>query len=485
MVKMNREQIRDKIYACWIGKNIGGTIGAPYEGRRELLDVKGFASQKGEPLPNDDLDLQLIWLCALEEIGPHRLTCKELAEYWLSYIPPYWNEYGVGKANVQGGWLPPMSGEFDNLKWKHSNGAWIRSEIWACLAPGYPEIARRYAFEDACVDHGLGEGTVAEQFTATIESLAFFRKDIRGILEEGLAAIPVESRVARAVRTVMDGYDGGKSWQEVRLELIEQSKDIGWFQAPANVGFCVIGLLYGEGDFKKSDLTAVSCGDDTDCTGATVGAFLGILYGSAGIPSDWADYIGERIITCSVNGGYNRVRKITDCNILTDHVMWQIPAVLLAHDLPMEFTDGETVLEEYLPQHMADGKRHYDFDRNPLGTYAPYCFRAYDDAAMRVRVEYDKEPRIAEGESVSVRIVFKNRLQCPFSADVSLILPEGLTANNKGARVFVDHQREDSGVYTVTLTATEELKASNRVIVQAELPGHVSPALFAVPVFGK
>ena len=310
MLKMNRNLIRDKIHACWLGKNIGGTIGTPYEGRRELLDVKGFASRKGEPLPNDDLDLQLVWLCALEEMGPQRLTCRELAEYWVSYIPPYWNEYGIGKANVLGGILPPLSGEFENEKWKHSNGAWIRSEIWACLAPGYPEIARRYAFEDACIDHGMGEGTVAEQFTATIESMAFFRNDIRGILEDGLAAIPATSRVAKAVRTVMEGYDSGKDWKEVRQELIDQSADIGWFQAPANLGYCVIGLLYGEGDFKKSILITASCGDDTDCTAGTVGAFLGILYGTEGIPADWAEYVGDRIITCSVNNGYNRVLKI-------------------------------------------------------------------------------------------------------------------------------------------------------------------------------
>jgi len=485
MVKMNRDQIRDKIHACWIGKNIGGTIGTPYEGRQELLEVTGFASRKGEPLPNDDLDLQLVWLCALEEVGPHRLTCKELGEYWLSYIPPYWNEYGVGKANMQGGILPPMSGEFENDKWKHSNGAWIRSEIWACLAPGYPEIARRYAFEDACVDHGMGEGTVAEQYTATIESLAFFRNDIRGILEEGLSAIPASSRVAKAVRTVMEGYDAGKDWKEVRQELIDQSKDIGWFQAPANVGFCVIGLLYGEGDFKKSVLTAVSCGDDTDCTGGTVGAFLGILYGTAGIPADWSEYVGDRIITCSVNNGYNRVRKINSCKMLTERVMLQIPVVLLAHDLPMEYTDGESVLEEYIPPHMSDGKRHYDYDRDPLGTYSRYCFRAYNDAAVRVLVEYDREPRLAEGESVQVTVSFRNRLQGPFSANVSLILPEGIASDKKGMRAFVDHQRHDGGSCTFTLTATEGLEASNRVIVQADFPGHISPVLFAVPVFGK
>ena len=38
----NLNEIKDKIHACWIGKNIGGTIGGPYEGNREFLDVKGF-----------------------------------------------------------------------------------------------------------------------------------------------------------------------------------------------------------------------------------------------------------------------------------------------------------------------------------------------------------------------------------------------------------------------------------------------------------
>ena len=41
MVKFNRDTIKDKIHACWIGKNIGGTMGAPYEGKREFLDIKG------------------------------------------------------------------------------------------------------------------------------------------------------------------------------------------------------------------------------------------------------------------------------------------------------------------------------------------------------------------------------------------------------------------------------------------------------------
>ena len=58
---LNFDTYKDQVRACWIGKNIGGTMGGPFECRKEILDVTGFTSAPGEPLPNDDLDLQLLW----------------------------------------------------------------------------------------------------------------------------------------------------------------------------------------------------------------------------------------------------------------------------------------------------------------------------------------------------------------------------------------------------------------------------------------
>ena len=487
MVRLNRATMEDKIYACWLGKNIGGTIGGPFEGKKELLDVQGFVSEKGEPLPNDDLDLQLVWLCAMEEVGPYQLTARELGEYWINYLPPHWNEYGIGKANMKAGIMPPLCGELNNERWKHSNGAWIRSEIWACLAPGFPQVARRYAFEDACIDHGMGEGTVAEQFTATLESLAFFATDIRAVLEEALEAIPAESRVAKAVRLVMEGYDRGDDWKDVRNALVEQSADIGWFQAPANVGFVVLGLLYGEGDFKKSMLYAVNCGDDTDCTAATVGAFLGIFYGTAGIPKDWAEYIGDKIITISVDRSYRRVKSLETCTELTKRVLQMIPTVLTANEIPAELTDGETCLEEAPCFAINSEKRRFDYEKNPLSR-GRYCIDVWNNAMLWVRAEFDRDPQLLPGESVTVTLHAVNKLPSPLNFDIRLILPEGVTADRQYGRFYVDHKtraRDEGDNWTFTLTATEELKAMNRVIVEMDCPGRPQPVLFALPVLAK
>ena len=337
-IKLNRKQLEDKILGCWIGKNIGGTMGGPYEGTREMLDITGYSTPKGEPLPNDDLDLQLVWLRAMEQVGPYAMSANILGEYWQVYITPHWNEYGIGKSNLNKGLLPPLCGEFRNAPWKHSNGAWIRSEVWACMAPGFPNIAIKYAIMDACIDHGISEGTYAEIFTTALQSIAFVENDIRTVVEKALGYIDPECRVAKCVRLVLEEYDKQTPYRDVRKMLVEQTADLGWFQAPANVGFTVIGLIYGEGDFKKSMIYAINCGDDTDCTAATCGAVLGIVAGIEGIPQDWKEYIGDRIITICINGSYQRQIAKT-CTELTERVMEMIPSVLKAHDIYMEYTD--------------------------------------------------------------------------------------------------------------------------------------------------
>ena len=236
MIKINKELLKDKLHGCWLGKNIGGTMGTPYEGSIEMNDISGYNSAPGNPLPNDDLDLQLMWLYLVERYGANNITCKLLADYWVDAIPPYWNEYGIGRSNLKMGLLPPLSGEYKNDKWKHSNGAWIRSEIWAGLAPFFSDIAIKYATMDAMVDHGLGEGTYAEIFTASLESAAYYESDIKKLIDIALSKIPETCRVHKAVTLVKNEYDKKTPYRQVRQMLVEQSKDIGWFQAPANIG---------------------------------------------------------------------------------------------------------------------------------------------------------------------------------------------------------------------------------------------------------
>jgi len=62
--------------------------------------------------------------------------------------------------------------------------------------------------------------------------------------------------------------------------VVKATRRTGWFNAPSNSSFVAMGLLYGEVDFGKAICTAVNREDDTECTGATVGATMGIVTSS-------------------------------------------------------------------------------------------------------------------------------------------------------------------------------------------------------------
>jgi len=476
-MKFSKNKLKDKIYACWMGKNIGGTMGAPFEGKTEMNDIQGFSTPKGTALPNDDLDLQLVWLKAIEEKGPYKLNAQILGEYWINYITPHWNEYGIGKSNMKAGLLPPLSGHYNN-KWKHSNGAWIRSEIWACLAPGCPDIAIKYAIEDACVDHGMGEGTYAEIFTAAVESAAFIINDIHELINIGLSKIPEDCRVARSIKIVTEAYKNGVDWKDARNMLVEDSRDLGWFQAPCNVAFAMLGMLYGEGDFKKSMILAINCGDDTDCTGATVGALLGIMNGTAGIPEDWSSHIGDQIVTVAVDKGSCHGLPKT-CSELTDRVMSMIPVVLKANRANVIIHDGEDMLEEVTIESLKKTEVSKKLCTHPGRSYM------VDFIYASAMVELMDDPVIEPSGKIDVKITFYNQMPDQKHLLLRWLLPEGWSVAGRN-RAYIGNNRLDSPVaeYTASITAGETVHPINRIILEVSCIGRPTVGLIPITILG-
>ena len=81
-----------------------------------------------------------------------------------------------------------------------------------------------------------------------------------------------------------------------------------------NHAFTVLGWLYGK-DFGDKLCKAVNCGYDTDCTGATLGALLGILDGTAGIPEEWSRPVGKEIVLHKFTGHFDApadIEELTD-----------------------------------------------------------------------------------------------------------------------------------------------------------------------------
>lgn len=335
-------QLKNKIAGCWNGKNIGGCLGAPYEGPRRINNVKFYDETViANPPANDDLDLQILWLNAVERFGKF-VNSDILAEYFSAYVIPNWVEYGSAKANLRAGLKPPLSGITDN-DYHNSNGSFIRSEIWACLCPGMPDKAAEYAFHDAVIDHGE-EGLYAELFCAAAESAAFVESDTERLINVGLSYIPENCACAKAVRLVMEEYEKGTDWKKVRVRLLSEiTCNFGvqdkapdkrcdefplakpGYDAACHIGFLALCWLYGEGDFEKTICLAVNVGDDADCTAATIGAILGIVIGNEVLPEKWVKPLNDKITTKCINVLSPGITAPLTVGEMTDRVLACIP----------------------------------------------------------------------------------------------------------------------------------------------------------------
>lgn len=279
MRKITYRDYFDKVYGCMIGKCVSGTAGAPYEGMKQQLDLRFSAEEADTTLPNDDLDLQVLWLEVLERKGIS-FTSDDLADIFLECCPYCPGEYAVFKKNYRRGIHPPYSGNYNNRYYLEGMGCPIRSEIWGCIAPGDPGLAAELAAMDGILDHG-DNSVWGECFFAALEAEAFFESDIRKLINKGLQYIPEDSRMYQLIRDVVDWCDELEEYEQIWNRILRKYGHPDCTNVFQNIGIIIYTLLKGEGDLIKTTELAVNAGYDTDCTGATVGAILGLIEGAA------------------------------------------------------------------------------------------------------------------------------------------------------------------------------------------------------------
>lgn len=284
--------IRDRTVGCWLGKAVGGTLGQTFEGLEGPLNADFYYPVPQGMVPNDDLDLQVLYAVILSQLAEPRVDPLVLAAAWQKHVRFPWNEYGVGQRNYAEGIRPPYTGAFDNW-FTCGEGAAIRSELWACLANGDADLAAEYAFADACFDHA-GDGIHAAQFLARLQTRAFFESDRDSLLDQALAGIPTTSGVHRAVQDTRRWFAETGDWVTVRSRIMADYGNSDFTDVRPNTAFVVLGWLAGK-DFAESICITNNCGQDCDSSTASLGALLGIL-DPFGIPESWLAPIGRQIV---------------------------------------------------------------------------------------------------------------------------------------------------------------------------------------------
>jgi hypothetical protein len=304
---ISKTDLLDKIKGGWAGQVIGCTYGGPTE-----FDFKGTMIQdytpidwnesmlewwyKNSPGLYDDVYMDLTFVEVFENEGmdaPATSHAKAFAnaEYQL------WHANQAARYNILNGIDPPASGHWENNPHADDIDFQIEADFAGLMNPGMVNSS-----SEVCdrVGHimNYGDGWYGGVYVAAMYSLAFYSDDMEFIVSEALKTIPGQSEFYQCIYDVIGWCkefpdDWKRTWFEAEKKW---SSDIGCpagvfeafnIDAKINAAYIVIGLLYGDGDFKKSVDISTRCGQDSDCNPASAGGILGAMIGYDNIPDFW------------------------------------------------------------------------------------------------------------------------------------------------------------------------------------------------------
>jgi hypothetical protein len=337
----------DKVQGAWMGKMIGVTFGAPWEFQyqgtpigfdiddwplsptrmkeyrqrasnkpgdwtpitREADNHKininhGFIidSEKEHPsfgIPdNDDIYINLLFLYCMRRYGID-VDPVTVAREWDKKIRQVWHANDAGLANIRKGILPPDSGHPRNNIHADDIDFQIEADIFGMIAPGMPQVSNRYGERMGHIMN-YGDGVYGGMFVSAMYTQAFFAKNIREVVENGLKAIPAESLYAQTIRDIIQWHDQYpkdwlKTWHLAQAKWGEVDHCPEGYKKPFNIdaklngAYIVMGLLYGDGDWYKTMNYATRAGQDADCNPANAAGILGTLIGARAIPAKYSE----------------------------------------------------------------------------------------------------------------------------------------------------------------------------------------------------
>jgi ADP-ribosylglycohydrolase len=343
--------VEDGIHAGWLGRIAGCNVGKPVEGGtgvhwptdriREYLELAGAYPLLDyipalDPMPpgfvfkanwpettrgnvrgsarDDDIDYAILGLQLVERHGAD-LQTEDVASAWLTYLPfmqVFTAERAVYRNLIRG--IPARSAATVDNPYREWIGALIRADIFGWVYPGRPRAAAILAHRDASLSH-VANGIYGEMWAAALIACAFVAANARDAVECSLDHVPPRSRLAEAVRDVLDMHVAGKTWDAALAAIQVRYGQYGWVHAVNNAAIITAGLLWGDGDPARTIGLTVMGGWDTDSNGATAGSVVGILGGTARLPSHLIDPLEDRTRSALFGSDHSRISKLAERTI--------------------------------------------------------------------------------------------------------------------------------------------------------------------------
>ena len=297
--RISRAALEDKIRGGWAGQMIGVSYGAPTEfrsnGRIIEWPIEWTPDAIANAIHQDDLYVEMTFAQVLDEAGLDATT-EQFGEMFSRSEYHLWHANASARRLLTRGIKAPWSGHPRYNAHANDIDFQIESDFIGLMAPGLPQVANAYAERIGRVmNHG--DGLYGGMFVSGMYAAAFFERDVRKVVEAGLASIPPDSRYARIIRDVLDWSADETDWRATWRRVTDT-----WdrddpcpdgalhefnIDAGLNGAFIALGLLHGGGDFARTLEVSTRAGQDSDCNPSSAAGILGTILGYEAIPDVW------------------------------------------------------------------------------------------------------------------------------------------------------------------------------------------------------
>ena len=306
-VTITRDKLVDKIKGGWAGQTIGCTYGGPTEFKYKggmindsipIIWYDDYCKDIFEEDPGlyDDVYMDLTFMEVMAREGIDA-PAQSYAEAFANADYKLWHANQAARYNILNGIPAPQSGHWKNNPHADDIDFQIEADFIGMVCPGMPNTASMLSDRIGHIMN-YGDGFYGGVYMGALYTLAYVCDDIPTIVTEALRTIPEQANFHRCIADVVKFWKQyPDDWHRCWLAIDERySVDKGcpegvWngfdIDASINAAYCVIGLLYGEGDLFRTIDISTRCGQDSDCNPATAAGILGVIKGYSGIPEYW------------------------------------------------------------------------------------------------------------------------------------------------------------------------------------------------------
>lgn len=298
---ITRADLEDKVRGGWAGQMIGVSFGAPTEfksnGRIIEGDLPAWAPDHvSNAIDQDDLYVEMTFAEVMDRVGLDATT-EEYGEAFRTSQYSLWHANAAARRLLETGIKAPWSGHPKYNVHANDIDFQIEADFIGLMAPGLPNAARDYSIRVGQVMN-FGDGLYGGLFVTGMYAAAFFERDVRRVVEAGLALMPPGSTYAAIVRDVLawhaeDPANWRRTWQRLQDKWDTEDSCPDGSLRPFNIdarlngAYIALGLLYGGGDVDRTLDVTTRAGQDSDCNPSNAVGILGVMLGYRAIPDRW------------------------------------------------------------------------------------------------------------------------------------------------------------------------------------------------------